>query len=65
MSDNLITVDLKDNLIDYAGITLPVAVTIPAKAQVAVTIDQNAISNISASEYINVMLKGTLQRLVQ
>lgn len=65
MSDNSITVDLKDNLIDYAGITLPVAVTIPAKAQVAVTIDQNAISNISASEYINVMLKGTLQRLVQ
>lgn len=65
MSDNSITVDTKQNIIEYAGITLPVAVTVPAKAQVVVTLDQNAITSISASEYINVMLKGTLQRLVQ
>lgn len=65
MSDNVITVATKQNIIDYAGFTLPVPVTVPAKAQVRITLDQNAISNISASEYINVMLKGTLQRLVQ
>lgn len=65
MSDNSITVDTKQNIIEYAGYTLPVAVTVPSKSQVRVTLDQNAITSISASEYINVMLKGTLQRVVQ
>ena len=65
MSDNVITVDTKQNLIEYAGITLPVAITLPSKAQVRVTLQQNAIANISESAYLNVMLKGTLQRLVQ
>lgn len=65
MSDNLITVAVTDNVIQYAGITLPVAITVPSKAQVRVTLDQQAITNISASAYINLMLKGTLQRLVQ
>ncbi len=64
-SDGTITTNIIGNQISYAGITLPVAVTVPAKAQVKVTLDVNAITNISTSAYINVLLKGTLQRLVQ
>lgn len=59
------TTNVIDNVIEYAGYTLPVAITVPAKAQVRVSLQTNAIINISASAYLNVMLKGTLQRLVQ
>lgn len=64
-SDGTITTNLINNKIVYAGITLPVAITVPAKAQVRVSLDTNAITNVSTSGFMNVMLKGTLQRLVQ
>jgi hypothetical protein len=64
-SDGTITTNFISNKIKYGGLTLPIPLTIPAKAQVKVTVDTNAVTNASTTPYYNVMLKGTLQRLVQ
>lgn len=64
-SDGTITTNFTTNKIEYGGLTLPVPVTIPAKANIKATLDVNTITNISATPYINVMLKGVLQRIVQ
>ncbi|MEW6508385.1 MAG: hypothetical protein AB1432_11625 [Bacteroidota bacterium] len=64
-SDGTITTNFVNNQIHYGGFTLPVPITIPAKAQVKVTVDTNAVTNASTTPHYNVMLKGTLQRLVQ